>query len=318
MQINQRTSAAFRYARYIFILSAIFLISGINIAASQLDIVGPTGSGIFGATVVALPNGNIVVVDTGYDAPGPVADVGAVYLYNGKTGALISTITGSTATDNIGSSTTGITVLANSNFVIRSVNWDNGTAVNAGAATFCSGVTGCSGVVSAANSIVGTTAADNPGSGGVVALGNGNYVLRTPNWDAPGPIANVGAVTFCSGMTGCSGAITAANSLVGSTASDTISSSGVFVLPNNNFVVSSSGSWDNGATLNAGAMTFCSGTTGCPTGAVSATNSLVGSTASDGIGTVTILANGNYVIFASNWDNGASANVGSATFCSGT
>jgi hypothetical protein len=31
--------------------------------ATQFDIFGPTGSGVFGASVTALPNGNIVVTD---------------------------------------------------------------------------------------------------------------------------------------------------------------------------------------------------------------------------------------------------------------
>ena len=69
--------------------------------STQTDILGPVGSGEFGSVTV-LPNGNIVVVDTGYDAPGPIIDVGAVYLYNGATGALISTLTGSSANDWVG------------------------------------------------------------------------------------------------------------------------------------------------------------------------------------------------------------------------
>ncbi|MEO7539109.1 MAG: hypothetical protein ABIV21_03730, partial [Pyrinomonadaceae bacterium] len=71
-------------------------------AASQTDVVGPVGSGAFGSTVTALQNGNIVVTDPLYDAPGPVVDVGAVYLYNGVTGELISTLTGSQAGDQVG------------------------------------------------------------------------------------------------------------------------------------------------------------------------------------------------------------------------
>src|SRR5687768_4912969 len=72
-------------------------------AATQIDISGPAGSERFGQQVVALPNGNIVVTDPMYDAPGPISNVGAVYLYNGATQALISTLTGSTADDQVGS-----------------------------------------------------------------------------------------------------------------------------------------------------------------------------------------------------------------------
>ena len=50
-------------------------------AASFETIAGPTGSGLFGEYAVVLANGNFVVVDSSYDAPGGVLDVGAVYLY---------------------------------------------------------------------------------------------------------------------------------------------------------------------------------------------------------------------------------------------
>src|SRR5262245_38124951 len=64
--------------------------------AGQTDIPGPAGSGAFGSSVSVLPNGNIVVIDPSFDAPGPVADVGAVYLYS-PTGVLISTLKGDTS-----------------------------------------------------------------------------------------------------------------------------------------------------------------------------------------------------------------------------
>ena len=56
----------------------------------------------------------------------------------------------------------------------------------------------------------------------------------------------------------------------------------VVPLANGNYVVAS-GAWDNGATTNAGAITFGSGTSGV-VGEVSAANSLVGSTTNDSVG----------------------------------
>src|SRR5688500_6053777 len=79
-------------------------------------------------------------------------------------------------------------------------------------------------------------------------------------------------------------AVSAANSLVGSKLSDNIGRS-VTALTNGNYVVSST-FWDNGAAATAGAVTLCSGTSGCPTGAVSALNSLVGTTANENVGAV--------------------------------
>ena len=86
-------------------------------AAAQTDLVGPPGSGEFGHSVTVLPNGNIVVTDPYYDA-GSTEDVGAVYLYDGATGVLISALTGGAAQDHIGSG--GITILSNGNYVARS------------------------------------------------------------------------------------------------------------------------------------------------------------------------------------------------------
>jgi filamentous hemagglutinin family protein len=153
----------------------------------------------FGQQILALGNGNVVIKAALDDFA--AADAGAVYLYNGTTGALISTLRGSTANDNIGqnSSFQGLQALTgNNNFVIRSTNWDNVATANAGAVTWGSGTLGVSGSVSAVNSLVGMQANDNVGSGGlsvmVTVLTNGNYVVSSENWDN-GATLNTGAVT---------------------------------------------------------------------------------------------------------------------------
>ena len=273
---------------------------------------GLTGSGAFGTSVMELPNGNFVVTDPGYDTGG-VADVGAVYLYRGTDNALLSTLTGSTANDRVGSS--GITMLSNGNFLVRSPNWD-GVAANVGAVTWGNASTGVSGAVSAANSLVGSTANDNVGTN-IVALPNGNYVVGSPGWDNGPTVTNVGAATWGSGTGGTAGAVSAANSLVGSTANDNVGSN-IVALPNGNYVVGSPG-WDNGMVINAGAATWGSGTGGTA-GAVSAANSLVGATTNDNVGSngITALANGNYVVGSPGWNNGlVVVDVGAATWGSG-
>jgi hypothetical protein len=269
----------------------------------------------FGFAVVPLSTGNVVVTSP-FDSGGG-SGAGAVYLFNGSTGALISTLTGSTAGDQIGSG--GVVVLASGNFVVLSPRWHNGAVVNAGAVTFGNGTTGVSGMVSAANSLVGSTASDSVGSSGTVtALLGGNYVVRSSLWDN-GAVANVGAVTWGSGTTGVVGPISAANSLIGSQADDFVGSA-VTTLPSGNYLVRSP-SWANGAASLAGAVTFGNGMTGI-TGVVSAANSLVGSSANDevGFGTafVQVLTNGNYVVDTPTWDNGALADVGAVTWGSGT
>jgi hypothetical protein len=281
-------------------------------AAAQADLYGPPGSVAFGTQVVALPNGNIVITDPKY-SPNGKTNIGAVYLYNGRTRALISALTGSTAGDSVGN--WGVTALPNGNFLVTSFTWNNGAAPRAGALTWCSGVTGCAGVVSAANSLVGQTASDQVGYGGVIGLSNGNYVVLSPNWDN-GAAAEAGAVTWCSGVTGCTGVVTTTNSLVGDTAGDGAWGS-VAALPNGNYVVLNP-YWNNGAATQVGAITWCSGITGC-TGVVTTANSLVGNTIDDQVGGygVAVLSNGNYVVSSANWDNGAAADAGAVTWGNG-
>ncbi len=286
--------------------------------SGRTDITGPTGSGAFGTQTVVLPNGNFVVTDPTYDEGG-VADIGAVYLYDGATLALISTLKGSTNSDQVGSGT--VVVLTGGNhFVVVSPLWDNGTTANVGAVTLCSATTGCNGIVSAANSLIGATVSDQIGNGSITALANGNYVVRSTVWDNTGA-ADAGAATWCNAATNsCANqTVAATNSLVGSKTSDQLGSSGFTVLPNSNFFVRSP-VWDNGAVADAGAVTFCSGTTGCPNGAVTAANSIIGATANDQIGvtTPTILSSGNVVFARTGWSNAGATPAGAVTFCSGT
>src|SRR5436190_1248943 len=71
-------------------------------AATSADINGPSGSGAFGSFVHVLANGNFVVVDPTFSSP-TATKVGAVHLYNGATRQLISTLTGSSPNDMVGS-----------------------------------------------------------------------------------------------------------------------------------------------------------------------------------------------------------------------
>ena len=134
--------------------------------------------------------------------------------------------------------------------------------------TWGSGTIGISGMVSASNSIIGGTfggfgpIGDEVGSGGVTALLNGNYVVKSPGWSDN---TNTGAVTWENGSAAATGTVAAANSLVGG------ATSSVVALNNGNYVVCSP-SWSS----NEGAVTWGSGTAGV-SGIVSASNSLVGS-----------------------------------------
>ena len=272
--------------------------------AQTSTINGPTGSEKFGEEIKVLLNGNFVIVDSYYD-DGAIANVGAVYLYNGATKQLISTLKGDQANDKVGFG--GITVLANGNYVVRSLEWRYGGSSSKGAVTFCNASTGINGVVSATNSVVGNAFFDTV-RGAVYALPNGNYVICSPNW-----AFGKGANTLCNGTTGRAGLLTTATSLTGAVDTDGIGGS-ITILSDGNYVVNST-AFQNGK----GAITWCSSTTGL-IGVVSTTNSLYGRSANDFVGNYTYaLTNGNYVACVNDWDlNGGNNNIGAVVLCRGS
>jgi hypothetical protein len=322
------------------------------VGAVQTDIPGPAGSVAFGTSVTVLPNGNFVVTDPN----GPPSGAGAVYLYSpGAT--LISTFTGSTANDHVGSG--GVFIVGNGNFVVLSPDWHGG-----GAATWLNGNTGLNGTVSASNSLVdigpsggrvgiapyvtrltngnyvvssviagqATWGDGNSGIVGTVSsnisligtgervtpLSNGNYVVSSQLWGNGVGNTNFGAATWCNGSTGTTGVVSGTNSLVGTTSGDYVGRS-VTALSNGNYVVGSF--WNNGvANSSYGAVTWGDGNSGV-VGAVSSLNSLVGNTTGDEIGSsgVVALSNGNYVVSSMYWNNGvAGSHFGAATWADGS
>lgn len=292
------------------IAAAVLSLFAAAATASQTTIDGPPGSIAFGTRVLALPNGNVVVTDP--DAGG---GAGAVHLYT-PAGVKVSTLTGSVPGDRVGSG--GVTGVGDGHFVVTSPDWNNGVAAKAGAVTWINGTTGMNGFVSGANSLVGSVANDRVGINGVnaiIVLTNGNYVVNSWAW-SNGGATSVGAVTWANGNAGIAGPVSAANSLVGTTTGDTVGGSGVRALANGNYVVGSLG-WNNGGVQFAGAATWANGATG-RTGAVSASNSLVGSKAEDFVGEyLDVLANGNYVVGSSRWNNGTIVDAGAVTLGDG-
>ena len=151
-------------------------------------------------------------------------------------------------------------------------------------------------------------------------LPNGNYVVRSESWD-DGVATDVGAITWGNGNTGVIGAVSASNSLVGSTSGDVLGAYGFLVLPNGNYIINSA-SWDNGAAVDAGALTWGNGTTGT-VGVVGAHNSVVGSQSNDLVGwqdwyDLTVMSNSDYILHALYWDNGALVDAGAVMVIDGT
>ncbi len=275
----------------------------------QYELVNPAPGGGFGDNINVLNTGNILVLD-----PAANNRMGAVYLFNGSNGSLISTLTGSTsATNGVGGDFVGsgpfngpsgnyVEILANGSYVIQSPDWNG----QAGAATWANGTSGVSGVISATNSLVGSAEMDQIGAN-VVALSNGNFVAYSSSWNS-----QAGAATWGSGITGIQGPVSSSNSLVGMSGDQVAVS--VIALANGNYVVSSP-RWNSAA----GAATWGNGSTGTA-GQVTASNSLTGSASHSQLSFfVTALTNGNYVVQsvannslnAATWGNGSTGTTGS-------
>jgi hypothetical protein len=310
--------------RVLFLILFLVLTSALGPAPARaasyfIDISGPPNSGVFGQTVTVLPNGNFVVTDPDYPFYTDYTEArGAVYLYS-PNGVLISTLRGSQTGNSVGGG--GITVLTSGNYVVNSPFWDSPTTDGVGAVTWCSQVTGCNGFVSASNSLVGSSNGDLVGYGGVTALNNGNYVVGSPHWWAPGYVYFAGAVTWGNGAGGTTGVVSASNSLVGGTINDQVGGN-VIALANGNYLALDP-SWDNAGVVDAGMIAWGNGMGGT-TGVISAANSLVGTTTGDNVGDdfwgrVIELPNGNYVVVTPSWDLDAThQNAGAVTWGSGT
>jgi len=295
------------------------------IGSSGLDQVGGgSASGQPPYGIRALQDGDYVVSSPQWTRDGAVF-AGAVTLCrgDGSCTGLVSTansLVGSTTYDSIGSSTffgfstSGITILANGNFVVDSPYWHDGGDTHLGAVTWVDGHDGLLGEVSADNSLIGTHGEDLNGTT-VTALTNGNYVISSPGWDF-GDLVDVGAATWCDGSTGCRGTIGPATSLIGSVASDRVGSRPAAALTDGNYVVASP-FWSNNGHANAGAATWCDGGHGCA-GPLSGDDSLIGATDWDLVGMdgATPLRNGEYVVTSPSW-NGSAPQIGAVTFCGG-
>jgi hypothetical protein len=120
--------------------------------------------------------------------------------------------------------------------------------------------------------LISTLTGSNPGDmvGHVVkVLANGNFVVSSSFWQNGG--VQTGAATWCSGVTGCSGQVSPANSLIGMQGLNQ-GSMDVVPLSNGDYFVRNIG-FDNGSVR--GAVTYCAGTGGT-VGVPTTANSLFG------------------------------------------
>ena len=267
------------------------------------------------ATAYLVNNGSnpAVLFASAYNGGrGAVANVDPL---NGMVGTLSSAnaLVGSTPGDNVGSG--GYTSYGSTQWLVKSPSWSS----SAGALTVINPSAIAVGTVSSTNSLVGAAAGDNVGSGGVFGFTGGALMVSSPNFSG-----GKGAFTVVGSLASLSGTVTAANSLVGNNSTDGAAvnlqtcTAGYYcytpyAFPGYNY--------DNFVLLNTNAVGKGSLTlvkpTGAPTGAVSAGNSLVGSTVGDFAGAgISLFSNGgdSLVLNLPNWDNSTILNAGALTF----
>ena len=240
-----------------------------------------------------------------------------------------NSLVGSATGDSVGSGSTFVTGLGASNSgVFQLLGSSNRSAVfysptvgnGAGALVFLPGSGPTVGAITSANALVGGSANDHLGSNGIFERG-GHYIVLSPDWDNS-TLTDAGAITVANADTGVSGVVSAVNSLIGNHLNDAVGSDGISVLPNNNLLLLSD-QWN----ANAGAVTFLDVTSGhfggslagVLAGVLNETNSLVGRSAGDRVGSAgfdtSTAGPGYYFVFSPLVDNtvtGAS-NAGAVT-----
>ena len=240
------------------------------IVSNSNSLIGTNEGDEVGNAGMHLSNGNYVVFSSYWNS-----NRGAATFVNGTTGipanessaavhvSSNNSLIGAASGDYV-AAYNGI-VLADGNYVVFSPHYNG----NIGAATWGNGTTGTTGIISSSESLVGTSAGNYVGIGGIALKGShaGNYVVFSPYWNG-----NRGAATYVNAAVTTSGVVSTSNSLVGSISGDQVSSQGGIALTNGNYVIFSP-FWNG----NRGAATFGTGAAG----AVSSSNSLVGSISGD-------------------------------------
>jgi len=321
-----------------------------QVISAKNSIVGDATSGLAGAQVKILSNGNYVAFSPSWNSNrGFVRFCNALAVCIGTISAENSLV-GAAANDRISGGNSNVVPLANGNYAVTSRHWNG----RRGAVTLGNGITGTVGEVSASNSLVGSTVNDEIGRGPTTPLTNGGYVVLSPIWDSPTNI-NAGAATFVNGTSGLIGPVSEQNSLIGSQNDSDFNLAKVVALTNGNYVVvlasaivpgtpyTGAAVWGSGLSGVSGRLTltncmyggggdvfpltngnfvwgtrFVNGATGS-VGPTTESNSLVGSTWEDRVGSggVTALTNGNYVVNSPSWWNGDAQSAGAVTFCNG-
>jgi hypothetical protein len=270
------------------------------VGANQNDFLGSGG-------VYALSNGNFVVSSPNMsrrDENGMlIGNTGELGIYKGDDASLVGSVfIGNNANDALGSG--AIVVLPNDNIVVASPKYDssNGQNSDIGRVFIINGNT----AEQIGSDYLGSSPEDNFGDN-VTALQNGNFVIESYQYNSNG-LLDSGRVELRNGNTGAM----LGQAISGSSQGQRFGISGVTLLNNDNFVVSTVAAEINGIS-NAGLVVLINGQDGTEVARFSGDNE------NDFIGTnIVALANGNYVVASESDDISSISNAGSIILFNGS
>lgn len=247
----------------LYLFLCLLFYSSLSSFAQFKHIKGPSENGQFGSSIVVLPNGNYAVSDPKYDEGG-LQDIGAVFVYNGKTHELIASLKGSSTNDLVGQ---WIHHHHDNTIAIVSYYWNDGK----GAITFFPIEEGKHWKVNASNSLVGTKPSDI-NSISMSSPIQGKTVIVISSWNE-----NRGAVVIHSNEKPLSGVISASNAFVGKYPGDKLGARGFQVVGQKVIVMSTSYHENRGSVsiLDLHAAV----------GEINPSNSLIGERPNDQVGT---------------------------------
>lgn len=264
---------------------------------TKVDLVDTTiqAFGGFGTKTLKLVNGNVVIhefqnVDN--------INAGTIRIYNSSTGELINSLTGDDIEDRWGSE--GLYALDNGNFLIVSSQDDVGGLVDAGSVILVDPNGSSLALIS------GDQNQDQIGSEGITVLSNGNFLIKS-RFDDVGGLVDVGSVKLVNGSTG-----QVISTLSSDEVSDNFANAGAFALPQGRFLISSILD-DRLGLIDCGSVQLVNGDTGSVIAEISGDQDYD----QIGLGGISVLSNGNFVISSWRDDFGSVSNAGSVKLVDG-
>lgn len=252
-----------------------------------------------------LENGWIVVVDRGFDRPGPpvVPDVGAFHVFEAD-GTHRFTYAGTSPGEGL-----TLVLVGGTRAVVVSPGWRDAADVPVGAVMLVDLTEPLPETITPDHAIVGTRAGDLDGLA-IARVGDRGVVIGAPHWDR-GSLIDAGAVRWMPFDGSSVGEITPANALVGRQAGDRVGRE-VRAIGDEDWVAFSN--WQPDGIFESGAITHVVGG-GQFVGEVSADNSLYGNSPGDRIGSggLVPLPNGSLLVLSPDHDAPGEGNSGAIT-----